>query len=189
MGDQLLPLPLAERSVHLCVDMQQIFSAEGPWPTPWMDRVLPVAAALANRHPERTYDPRHPNDRLLLGMKVTMSEMKLSLFRHRSLEPLKQKARRGELFLTLAIGYLKTSHDRDRKGSRSPRPGGNRACFRQVRRAADGSVDPSLDAPGGAERAPQRARGRQGRRGRRPRCALRRARSVEGGSDAVAGRP
>jgi nicotinamidase-related amidase len=52
MGDQLLPLPLTERSVHLCVDMQRIFSAEGPWP--WMDRVLPVAAALASRHPERT---------------------------------------------------------------------------------------------------------------------------------------
>ena len=54
MGDQLLPLPLTERTVHLCVDMQRIFSAEGPWPTPWMDRVLPVVAALANRHPERT---------------------------------------------------------------------------------------------------------------------------------------
>jgi nicotinamidase-related amidase len=54
MDDQLLPLPLTERSVHLCVDMRRIFSAEGPWPTPWMDRVLPVAPALANRHPERT---------------------------------------------------------------------------------------------------------------------------------------
>jgi nicotinamidase-related amidase len=54
MGDRLLPLPLTERSVHLCVDMQRIFSAEGPWPTPWMDKVLPVAAALASRHPERT---------------------------------------------------------------------------------------------------------------------------------------
>ena len=54
MGDQLLPLPLTERSVHLCVDMQRIFSAEGPWPTPWMERVLPVATALASRHPERT---------------------------------------------------------------------------------------------------------------------------------------
>ena len=54
MGDQLLPLPLTERTVHLCVDMQWIFSAEGPWPTPWMDKVLPVAAALANRHPART---------------------------------------------------------------------------------------------------------------------------------------
>jgi nicotinamidase-related amidase len=54
MGDRLLPCPLTERSVHLCVDMQRIFSAEGPWPTPWMNRVLPVVAGLASRHPERT---------------------------------------------------------------------------------------------------------------------------------------
>src|SRR5215469_11290862 len=40
------------------------------------------------------YDPRHPNDRLLLGMKGTMSELELSLFRQRSQEALKQKARR-----------------------------------------------------------------------------------------------
>jgi nicotinamidase-related amidase len=59
MGDQVLPLPLTERTVHLCVDMQWIFSAEGPWPTPWMDKVLPVAAALANRHPARTVSPVH----------------------------------------------------------------------------------------------------------------------------------
>ena len=31
------------------------------------------------------YDPRHPNDRLLLGMKGTMSELELSLFRQRSI--------------------------------------------------------------------------------------------------------
>jgi len=54
MGDQLLPLPLTERSVHVCVDMQRIFSDEGPWPTPWMNRVLPIVASLASRHPERT---------------------------------------------------------------------------------------------------------------------------------------
>jgi nicotinamidase-related amidase len=54
MGDQLLPFPLTERSVHLCVDMQRIFSAEGRWSTPWMDKVLPVVAKLASRHQERT---------------------------------------------------------------------------------------------------------------------------------------
>lgn len=58
------------------------------------------------------YEPRDPNDRLLLGMKGTMSEMELSLFRQRSLEALKQKARRGELFMTVAVGYLKVRHDR-----------------------------------------------------------------------------
>src|SRR6267154_96250 len=35
------------------------------------------------------YDPRHPNDRLLLGMKGTMSELELSMFRQRSQEALK----------------------------------------------------------------------------------------------------
>src|SRR5438132_13472460 len=54
MGDQLLPLPLTERSVHLCVDMQRRFSTEGPWPTPWMDRVLPVVSGLGSRQPDDT---------------------------------------------------------------------------------------------------------------------------------------
>ena len=94
------------------------------------------------------YDPRHPNDRLLLGMKGTMSEMELSLFRQRSLEALKQKARRGELFLTVAIGYVKIAPRPHREGSRSARPGGDRARLHQVRRAADGAAGPSLDAPG-----------------------------------------
>nr|WP_294564366.1 recombinase family protein [uncultured Rhodopila sp.] len=58
------------------------------------------------------YDSRLPNDRLLLGMKGTMSEMELSILRQRSLEALKQKAKRGELFLTVAIGFVKVRHDR-----------------------------------------------------------------------------
>src|SRR4030095_7805321 len=58
------------------------------------------------------YDPRHPNDRLLLGMKGTMSELELSLFRQRSHEAWRQKPRRGALFLGVAIGYAKTGRDR-----------------------------------------------------------------------------
>ena len=61
------------------------------------------------------YNPRQPNDRLLLGMKGTMSEMELSVFRQRSIEAIKQKAQRGELFRTVAIGYLKTGDDRIEK--------------------------------------------------------------------------
>src|SRR5712691_11920524 len=58
------------------------------------------------------YDARHPNDRLLLGMKGTMSEMELSLFRQRSQEALRQKARRGALVLGVAAGYVKIGRDR-----------------------------------------------------------------------------
>jgi DNA invertase Pin-like site-specific DNA recombinase len=62
-----------------------------------------------------TYDPRHPNDRLLLGMKGTMSELELSLFRQRSQEALKQKASRGALILGVAAGYVKVGRDRIEK--------------------------------------------------------------------------
>ena len=51
----LLPWgPLTDRTVHLCVDMQNIFAEDTPWHTPWMKRVLPVVAAIAERHAERT---------------------------------------------------------------------------------------------------------------------------------------
>src|SRR5437660_6822764 len=61
------------------------------------------------------YGPRHPNDRLLLGMKGTMSELELSLFRQRSHEALKQKARRGALFLGVAAVYVRIGRDRIEK--------------------------------------------------------------------------
>jgi DNA invertase Pin-like site-specific DNA recombinase len=48
------------------------------------------------------YDPRQSNDRLLLGMKGTLSEMELSTLRQRSHEALMQKARRGELFMAVS---------------------------------------------------------------------------------------
>jgi len=54
---QALPLPfgpLDHRTLHLCIDMQNLFALETPWHTPWMRRVLPVVTAIAERHPERT---------------------------------------------------------------------------------------------------------------------------------------
>ena len=59
--------PLDERTVHLCIDMQRLFSTEGPWPTPWMERVLPTVTRIAERFPERTIftrfiTPRRPED-------------------------------------------------------------------------------------------------------------------------------
>ena len=61
---------------------------------------------------EGVYDPRLPNDRLLLGMKGTLSEMELSTLRQRLVEALRLKASRGELFLGVAVGYVKVGRDR-----------------------------------------------------------------------------
>ena len=58
------------------------------------------------------YDARQANDRLLLGMKGTLSEMELSTLRQRSVEALMQKARRGELLMTVAVGYVRVANDR-----------------------------------------------------------------------------
>jgi DNA invertase Pin-like site-specific DNA recombinase len=55
---------------------------------------------------EGVYDPRLSNDRLLLGLKGTMSEFELSLFRQRSEQAIRQKAQRGELQFSLPVGYV-----------------------------------------------------------------------------------
>ena len=58
------------------------------------------------------YDPAQMNDRLLLGMKGTISEMEVASFRQRAQEAMKQKAKRGELFMRVPIGYVRTFDDR-----------------------------------------------------------------------------
>jgi DNA invertase Pin-like site-specific DNA recombinase len=58
------------------------------------------------------YDPRLVNDRLLLGLKGTFSELELSIFRQRSQEALRLKAARGDLYTTVAIGYRRSADDR-----------------------------------------------------------------------------
>jgi DNA invertase Pin-like site-specific DNA recombinase len=54
--------------------------------------------------PDGVYDPRLVNDRLLLGLKGTMSEYELSLLRQRGLAARDSKAQRGELRFTLPPG-------------------------------------------------------------------------------------
>ncbi|MCC7271648.1 MAG: cysteine hydrolase [Alphaproteobacteria bacterium] len=46
--------PLTARSVHLCIDMQMLFAPGAVWAAPWMERVLPRVATIAQRFPERT---------------------------------------------------------------------------------------------------------------------------------------
>jgi hypothetical protein len=65
--------------------------------------------------PDGIYDPTLMNDRLLLGLKGTMSEFELSLLRQRSAEAIRQKAQRGELQFGLPVGYVWTAEGRIEK--------------------------------------------------------------------------
>jgi excisionase family DNA binding protein len=64
---------------------------------------------------EGIYDPRQLNDRLLLGLKGTISEAELGWIRQRAHEGLLAKARRGELILGLPVGYVQTRDGRVEK--------------------------------------------------------------------------
>ncbi len=55
------------------------------------------------------YDPTQYNDRLLLGLKGTMSEAEIHLLRNRMYEGLLNKARRGAVYNHPPIGYVKAA--------------------------------------------------------------------------------
>ena len=90
------------------------------------------------------YDPAHFNDRLLLGLKGTMSEAELHVLRARLRGGILNKARRGELRGHLPIGFVYTPDGRvaldpDTQVQESVRllfqtfsPHGRRACHRQA---------------------------------------------------------
>jgi hypothetical protein len=63
-----------------------------------------VCGALVIDHDD-VYDPRRSADRLMLGLKGTMSEYELSVLRARAVAARDSKARRGELRMLLPPGY------------------------------------------------------------------------------------
>lgn len=69
-------------------------------------RLLEVAALTATLicDEDGLYDPAHFNDRLLLGLKGTMSEAELHVIKARLQGGIRNKARRGELEMPLPIG-------------------------------------------------------------------------------------
>lgn len=62
--------------------------------------------------PEGVYDPRLMKDRLLLGLKGTMSEYELNILRQRGLAACDANAGRKELHFTLQPGYCWSENDR-----------------------------------------------------------------------------
>ena len=69
------------------------------------------------------YDPAHFNDRLLFGLKGTMSEAELHVLRARLRGGFLNKARRGELEMRLPVGFVYDSQGKGALGSRCAYPG------------------------------------------------------------------
>jgi hypothetical protein len=108
------------------------------------------------------YDPAHYNDRLLLGLKGTMSEAELHVIKQRMDRGKLSKGRRGELVLGVPIGYVK------------PPPPGKSCSIRmnrcttslcagvpQVRGVGDAQCGAQIS--GRAQRADRRTRARRDR--------------------------
>jgi len=64
---------------------------------------------------EGIYNPRHANDRMLLGLKGTISEVEINLLKGRMLEGTRNKAKRGELITRLPVGYVKGANNTPEK--------------------------------------------------------------------------
>lgn len=64
---------------------------------------------------EGIYNPRTANDRMLLGLKGTISEVEINLLKGRLLEGARHKAERGELIYRLPVGYEKTAQNQIEK--------------------------------------------------------------------------
>jgi DNA invertase Pin-like site-specific DNA recombinase len=58
------------------------------------------------------YDPREINDRLVLGLRGTMSEFELNLFRQRARQAFEQKVQRGHALWEVPVGFVRTDDDR-----------------------------------------------------------------------------
>jgi DNA invertase Pin-like site-specific DNA recombinase len=92
-----------------CVEASRLARNGRDWHT-LLEFCSVVGALLVDA--DGVYDPRDPNDRLLLGMKGQISEMELANFRARAQGALAQKAERGELIQRVAVGYVHSTDDR-----------------------------------------------------------------------------
>jgi DNA invertase Pin-like site-specific DNA recombinase len=86
------------------------------------------------------YDPAHFNDRLLLGLKGTMSEAELHVLRARLRGGILNKARRGELEMRLPIGFVYDAENHTRLDPDARVQDAVRMLFRTFRRTGSASA-------------------------------------------------
>jgi DNA invertase Pin-like site-specific DNA recombinase len=100
----LTRVTLGEVGIILSVEVQRLSRNCSDW-YPLLDICGYKQCLIADR--DGVYDPGTPNGRLLLGLKGQLSEMELYTIRARMTAGLLNKARRGELALSLPVGLVR----------------------------------------------------------------------------------
>ena len=90
----------------LGIDMSRLARSNKDWHT-LLEMCALIGTVLGDD--DGIYDPNDSNDRLLLGLKGTISEFELVTMRNRLHRAKLHKAQRGELFLSVPVGYVKLS--------------------------------------------------------------------------------
>lgn len=95
-------ISLGEVGIVLVTEVSRLSRLNSDW-----HRVLELCAVFETliADEDGLYDPRDPNDRLLLGLKGTLFSAELHILRARMRGGLLNKARRGALALRLPVGY------------------------------------------------------------------------------------
>lgn len=100
----LLEVDLDHAGIIIGIEMSRLARCCRDW-YHLMEKCALFDTMLAD--PDGIYDPSNYNDRLLLGLKATMSEAELHIMRSRLLQGRLNKARRGEVFYHPPIGYVR----------------------------------------------------------------------------------
>ena len=94
---------LGRIGIILALEVSRLARSNGDW-YQLLDVCAVAGILIADE--EGLYDPAAYNDRLLLGLKGTMSEAELHLIKQRLVEGARAKARRGELRRRLPVGFV-----------------------------------------------------------------------------------
>ena len=100
---------LGQVGVVLALEVSRLARSSADWHQ-LLDLCALTGTLIADQ--DGIYSPQDFNDRLLLGLKGTMSEAELHLIRARLEGGLRNKAERGELRLALAVGLDRDEDDR-----------------------------------------------------------------------------
>jgi DNA invertase Pin-like site-specific DNA recombinase len=99
---------LSEIGLILSIDVTRLARNCSDW-YPLLDICGLRGCLIADR--DGVYDPASSNGRLLLGLNGTISELELHTIRSRLTAGLLAKAERGELALTLPVGFIREPSD------------------------------------------------------------------------------